>query len=462
MTKRRIGLEITSTRIRLAIFDDDKDKPVLLRKVEQNLEPDSDVAEVVNQMLDGPAGFGDRYCTVLPADDGFVRQLTFPFNDPRKIEAAAAMELASQLPVDISDHIVATTPTSGEEGQYTTTAATYPAEKIGAFLAPFDAGNIPIHVLGLTPFSEISGLRPWLTQGVLVRAHDDLLTLSLVQNGNVVSHENCGPTHDSAEELARQIHREASLLCRAARLSSQPLCLIGSNVTTALGQALKELDWELTALNLDEAGQTIEPAFLPVCSLALASDRSMINFRRGPFTLKSEWAALKKHFYVGGGLLVASLAILAATALHSYQFKTGMTENYRKQINQVFRETLPGQTAIVDAPQQLAAELNRLRETGQLVGLDKSTSALAVLRDFSTHTPKDITVDIKTFNYEPENLNVEGVTNSFDSVNRLAGELKKSPSFTAVRIADAKMGIEGKQVSFRLQISIGHPQGGAL
>jgi len=463
MTKRRIGLEVTSNRIRLVIFDGDKEKPVLLRKVEQPLEPDSDIADVVNQMLDGPAGFGDRFCTVLPGDDSFVRRLNFPFNDPRKIDAAAGMELASQLPVDISDHLVATTVARGEDGQFTTTAATYPQQKIAEFLDPFDSGKIPIHVLGLTPFTEISGLRPWLTNGILVRAHAGELTLSLVVDAEMVSHENCGPVEDTPQRLADQILREAGLLCRAERLSQQPLCLIGSDVTPTLISAIKEMDWEMITVPLEESGNPIDPAFLPVCAMALATDQPLINFRRGPFTLKSEWAALKKHFYIGGGLLLASLAILAATALHSYQFKTEVAQDYRKQLNQVFRETLPGQTAIVDPVQQLTVELNRLRETGRLVGLDKSTSALAVLRDFSTHTPKDITVDIKTFNYEPENLNVEGVTDSFDSVNRLAGELRKSPSFTAVRIADAKMGIQGKQVSFRLQISIGHAQqGGAL
>ncbi len=370
---------------------------------------------------------------------------------------------ASQLPVDISDHLVATTPATGADGQFTTTAATYPQPKIAEFLAPFDAGKIPIHVLGLTPVTELSGLRPWLTHGLLVRAHDGLLTLSLVIDGEMTSHENCGPLEETPQHLAEQINREAGLLCRAERLSQQPLCLIGSNITPALITAIKEMDWDLITVPLDEGAHSIDPAFLPVCAMALAADRATINFRRGPFTLKSEWAALKKHFYIGGGLVLAALGILAATALHSYQFKTEVAEGYRKQLTQVFRETLPGQTAIVDPVQQLTVELSRLRETGQLVGLDKSTSALAVLRDFSAHTPKDITVDIKTFSYEPENLNVEGVTNSFDSVNRLAGELRKSPSFTAVRIADAKMGIEGKRVSFRLQISIGHTQqGGAL
>nr|WP_320049898.1 GspL/Epsl periplasmic domain-containing protein [uncultured Desulfuromonas sp.] len=462
MTKRRIGLEITSNCIRLAIFDGDRDKPVLLRKVERPLEPDTDLAEQVNRMLDGPAGFGDRFCTVLPGDAGFVRRLSFPFNDPRKINAAAAMELASQLPVDISNHIVTTTTIREDGEQFTTTAATYPSASIAAFLAPFDAGNLPIHLLGLTPFTEVNGLSAWLSQGVLVKAHDDTLTLSLVIDGQIVSHENCGRVQDSTQDLAKQIYREVGLLCRAERQPLQPLCLMGSNISTGLANELKGLSCEILSIPIEEAGQSVDPAFLPVCSMALAADGAVLNFRRGPFTLKSEWAALKKHFYIGGGLLAASLAILVASALHTYQFKTDTAEGYRKQLNQVFRETLPGQTAIVDPVKQLTAELNRVRQTGRVVGLDKSTSALAVLRDFSSHTPKDLTVDIKTFNYEPDNLTVEGITNSFDSVNRLAGELRNSPSFTAVRIADAKMGIEGKQVSFRLQITIGHAQGGAL
>jgi general secretion pathway protein L len=460
MTKRRIGIEITPQCLRMAIFDDNRDTPVLLRKIEQPVNPDQELSEQINAMLDAPAGFGDRFCTALTSEGCFVRRLTFPFDDPRKIEAAAGMELAAQLPVDISDHIIATTPVVAEQDTYATMVATVPAEKIATALAPFEAIKLPLHVLGLSPFTEVNGLGNWFKQGILVRAHDGQLTLTLVQQGRVLSHENCGMIAEGDATLGDRILRESALLCRSERLEPQPLCLIGSHITTTLTTELAE-QLEITDLSAVGGEQNLDNAFLPVCAMALAAEKPVINFRRGRFTLKSEWASLKKHFYIGGTLLLATIAILIGTALHSYQFKTGVAENYRKQINQVFRETLPGQTTIVDPVKQLEAELNRLRETGQLVGLDKSVSALSVLRDFSLHTPKDISVDIKNFNYEPEALTVEGITKSFDSVNRLASELRKSPSFSAVRIADAKMGLEGNKVTFRLQITIGH-QGGAL
>lgn len=459
MTKRRVGFEITAHCIRMAIFTGDKENPTLLSHKEQPLDDTSDISALLLEMLGSRPGFADRFCTTLPISRSFVRQLKFPFSDPRKIDAAARMELSAQLPTDISRHIVATTPPQNSDDGSLCTAATADSEQIGELLAPFEQAKLPLQTLGLSPLTEAGGLRPWLSNGLLVLAHEQQLVLSLVQQGEVVHYETCGPTADDPQQLARQIMREAALLCRSARVDQQPLCLIGSEVSTALSDALKQQEQQLVELPWAKQPRLIDPALLPVCAQALAADQPTINFRRGPFTLKSEWAALKKHLFTGGALLLMALTISAATAWRSYQHKTDIAEGYRKQMTQVFKQTLPNTRAIVDIPMQMQSALQQLKQTGQLVGLDKSTSALAVLRTISSHTPKDVTIDIKHFSYEPQALVLDGTTNSFDSVNRLASELRKAAIFGEVRIADAKTGIDGQQISFRLQLTIGQ-QGG--
>jgi len=458
MIKRRVGIEITDQCIRMAVFNDDKQNPTLLQHTERAVDADSKIGELLLEMLGSRPGIADRTCSTLTSA-GFVRQLSFPFRDARKIAAAARMELTAQLPSDISDHVIATSAPQDSEGDAIVTAATATEEQITAALEPFEGNQFPLHVLGLSPFTEACGIKDWFDTGILIQLHQNQLLISLIQQGDVVSFETCGQVSsaecDDAPSLASRIHRKVAMMCRSARVNNQPLCLIGDNVTAELSKALNERDYQLVELPIHANSQKIDPAFLPVCARALAANQPTINFRTGPFTLKSEWAAMKKHLYSGAALLGAALIIMSATAIRTYQHKTDIAEGYRKQMTQIFRQTLPNTRAIVNIPMQLQSALQQLQTTGALMGVDKSTSALSVLREFSAHTPTDLKVDIKNFNMEEYSLVVDGETNSFDSINRLTSELQRSAIFTKVDIADAKTSIDGKSVNFRLQINIG-------
>ncbi|MDY0189482.1 MAG: type II secretion system protein GspL [Desulfuromonas sp.] len=468
MTKQMVGIEITAQCVRMAIFAQTKEPPYKFTTVERPIDADNsdgDISQLIVEMLGSRPGFADRLCSTLPNMDGFVRQLNFPFTDRRKIEAAVRIELAAKLPVDISDHIIATSAPMALDKGVMVTAATATQHSIATALKPYDDGQLPLHILGLAPFTEACGLHNLFSAGFLVHIHEHQLIISLIQAGQVTNftrHNLVTPEGESISDasIAEIITSKIALLCHSAKVEQQPLCLIGNQVTVSIKEALKQQELVLFELPLrDHDNNDIDPAFLPVCALALAADQESFNFRRGPFTLKSEWAALKKHLYTGGALLAVTLLLLGGTAIYNYQHKNKIAEDYRHQITQVFRQTLPEAKVIVDVPRQLQAALQQLQQTGQLVGLDKSTSALAVLWEVSAHTPKNIKVDIQKFNYESQALTLDGITNSFDSVNQLAGELRKAPIFTEVRIADAKMGIDGNNVTFRLQLAISQ-QGG--
>ena len=127
---------------------------------------------------------------------------------------------------------------------------------------------------------------------------------------------------------------------------------------------------------------------------------------------------------------------------------------YKEQMTRVFRETLPDTNVIVDIPRQIQAELEQLKQRAALLGVGDSASPLTALREVSRLAPEDITLDIKRFRYVDDSLDISGETTDFDSVNRLGERLRQSPLFASVRIFDAKMGLEGSKVSFRLQINI--------
>lgn len=463
MTKRLIGIEITAQHIRMAICANSKEQPEQFITLEQPINHGNDessggnLGEQLIAMLGTHPGFADRLCCTLSARDIFTRQLSFPFNDTRKIRSAARMELAAQLPVDISNYIVSTSSPSTTDQGTTVRAIAADTSCIGTALQPFEEVKLPLHLLGASPYTEACGLNRWFTDGFLVQLHHKQLLITLIQQGQAINFEHCGCVDNSNEELVQLINTKTTLMLRSARLQRQPLCLIGDNVSTTLRDQLTSCDHQLVQLPIVDNNSTpVEPAFLPVCARAMAAGQKGVNLRLDQFTMKNEWSALKKHLYTGGIMLLLAAIVTTTTAIRTYRHKTEIAQSYRQQITQLFHQTLPQAKVIVDIPRQLQLELNHLRETAQLIGLDKSSTALAILRAISTNTPADIKLDIKKFNYDGATLALEGNTNSFDSVNRWADELGKIPIFNQVRITDAKMGLDGKQVTFRLQISIGN------
>ncbi|MDY0184329.1 MAG: type II secretion system protein GspL [Desulfuromonadaceae bacterium] len=459
MTQRNVGFEILPHCIRMAIFDAKKTPGQVTAVKQRDITPESDIGKILLEMLEQPPRFTDHFTTALTWRKCFVRTLRFPFKEKSKIDAAARIELESRLPADISAYTVASLPAIKEEQGFSTISVAAPDADIAALLTPLDHMRLPVQMLGLSPFAEADGVSHYHQNVLLVKAHATNLLICSINAGNIRTYKNCGaitasPTPPAATDLAQRIHQEAELLWRSAKLDPQPLLLIGDQVTAALNSALEQKGHELLQLPWSLDGSLVAPEFLPVCALAHAREDKSINLRRGRFALKGGWSSIKKHLYTGGILLTLSLVLAGTTAIVTYRHKLQQAETYRKQMSQIFHQTLPHVGVIVDIPRQLKAELEQLEKRALLLGIGNSASALAALREISRLTPEDIKLDVKRFKYDADKLDLTGVTTDFDSVNRLGAQLRQAPLFTEVRISDAKMGLEGNKVDFRLQLTL--------
>ncbi|MGM0415554.1 MAG: type II secretion system protein GspL [Thermodesulfobacteriota bacterium] len=454
MIQRKVGFEITPTCIRMAILDGKKNPPQVLALLKREITPESDIGATLLEMLEQPPRFSDHFCTALAWHKCFVRTLHFPFKDKSKIEAAARIELESRVPSDISEHIIASTPaTQGEDG-FASISVAVPETYIGETLAPLDQARIPVQLLGLSPFTEADGILPWHQDVLLVKVHAGQFVLCSIVDGAIGAYKNCRGIPTDAAALAQRIEQEAVLIWRSNHIEAQPLFLMGEHITPEVEAHLQQHGHELLRLPLTLEEKPLDPEFLPVCALAMAREERSFNLRQGKFTLKGGWSSIKKHLYVGGSLLLLSAIVAGATAITTYHHKVEQVNAYKEQMTRVFRETLPDTNVIVDIPRQIQAELEQLKERAALLGVGDSASPLTALREVSRLAPEDITLDIKRFRYVDDSLDISGETTDFDSVNRLGERLRQSPLFASVRIFDAKMGLEGSKVSFRLQINI--------
>ena len=369
------------------------------------------------------------------------------------------MELSLQLPVAGETCTLAFQKPIPVENGFRVAAAAVQTSAIESALAPFDRQDIPLNILGLAPFTLARGLASQVPNGLLVTLTPRETTLALVIDSEVANYRLLpNPADIDENQLAEGILRESNILRRSAGKGHFTCYLIGSGATPSLLKHLRDKGEPADIPRIELNGKPLAAEFLPAVALAQRAgiiDRERgFNLRVGPFALKSEWGRMKKRMVAMAVLLAISLVMLSTSAYLAYSQKARTAANLQQEINRIFKETFPGTQAIVDAPLQMRAQLAELQKVGQMVGAGDSFSTLNILAEISRNTPADIKVDIRDFNYTPEAVRLEGVTSSFDAINRLSKTLQQSPLFEAVRIDDAKMSLDGNQVDFRITLSL--------
>ncbi len=460
MDKNFIGIDIDDQILRIAVFARKKGDTALVRLEEHPFENQEDMLKALPDLV-GNSRFGDRIAAAIPALESFVRPLKFPFADIKKIESALSFGLAGQLPVDMDDYVADfQKPAPAPEGEgYRITAAAVRSGYLEDLVGAFDSAGVSLNILDLAPFPYAFGLRDRITRGILVCINLQEITISHIEDGSVCSFRLL-PTipGQTSGDLGRLIRQESMALQHEAAGEDLPLVLIGSGCTPELLEELKKQGIPAAVPEYELNGKLIPPAFLPAIALArraAAPDREgELNFRRGRFALKSEWAALKKDLIAAGLILLLSISVLAGSAWFGYAEKVARAEALEQQMARVYRQTFPDARAVVDVPMQMESKIKELQERGRAFAAGMQESPLSVLREISSRIPEGLTVDIRDLNYSPDSVRLQGETTSFDAVNQLAKSLEGSSLFREAQIADAKVSVEGSQVDFRLNLTL--------
>ena len=459
MAKRCIGIDLASKVLRVAIVTLDKGGPTKLETAQRPCGDRAELPALLREILGTEPGFGDRLVMALPARDAFVREIAFPFADPRKIAATLPLEMATQLPLPVEEAaLAALPPRPGDDGLQLVTAAAVRLEPVAELLAIFDSAGLPLHLLDLAPYALATGLHSAAGDGLQVAVSDTEACVALVQDGAVRAYRALPlPMPLPAATLAMLIVREGTALRRANGAAEGPLWLVGTADDEALAGALATAGEPATRPALKVAGRPVAAEFVPAVALALRGlapeGTGGFNFRQGNLALRSEWASLRARLITAGGVILAALLILAISSWLSYASKAKRAEDLNKEMVRIYRSAFPGTGAIVDVPLQMQSKIRELRTKTALVGGDRQFTPLEVLKTLSERIPPDLTVDIRDLNYAFEGVRLEGTTTTFEAVNRLAKTLAPSPLFKEAQISDAKMSLDGKTVDFRLTLT---------
>ncbi len=457
MTKRLIGIDLGQRSLRLAILTREQGVISVASVTESPHEETADQRAILQSFLNSDFHLGDRLAACLPGGAAFIRRLTFPFSERKKITAALSFEMASQLPVTLDGYTTVLQPPVKTPEGAVVVAAAVKTTQLAEALEPFDASGIPLHVMDLAPHAYVAGLKDFLTDGLLVCAMEQSTSLALISAGEVLDYRQLplGPETSVADQ-ARAIHREAIALSRTQSLDGMTLQLMGPLATRGLVTGLSALRDHVELLSIDINGQIIEATLLPAVALALrAADTGKgqaFNLRQGAFALKGEWVGLRKTLVLAACLAGLTLVTVAASMGLSYFDKQQQADILQQQIVSLYKETFPQATTIVDVPLQMKSAIRQLQEDVGMIAHDQPSS-LHLLRALSD-LPESLTVDIDEFTMERNEVRISGRTSTFEAVNRMAETFRKSAYFKKVEVAESKMDLAGKQVSYRMRMTL--------
>jgi general secretion pathway protein L len=457
MAKKFIGIEIGAKTLRVVTMTQEKGTPVFIGAREQAAETAEERSRILAEMLE-EVTFGDRVAACLNTVGSYFRLLEFPFGEPKKIETALDLEMSSQLPTN--DELVCDflAPRPGDN-DFEVPAAAVKRTSVTDILHVVQRAGQPLHLLDLNPFAYAAGLAEAAPEGVLAVVMQNEVTVAQVKAGEVISFRAMPRRpQDNAEQLAAMIHRDYLAFAGSLDENQLRLFLIGEGAGEELVQALKGMGLESAYPFLEMEGRRITPEMLPAAALALRaalpSRIRRFNFLKGDLAPKNEWSGFRLRIMAIAGLIGLTVILAATGAYLNYVQQDKQAEMLRKETISIFRQTFPQIQTIVDVPSQMRSKIDELRTRARLLGSGQSRSALNVLREISARLPAEVKFDVRELVFSDDQLHIDGTTSSFDAINKLSQALDTSPLFGQSQIADAKMGLDGGRVDFRLNLKI--------
>ena len=453
MSKRFIGIDLEGPEVRVAILTATPGK-IDIELDKRSYDTPEAAAVAINEMLGGVA-LGDRLVTALPCRVGLFRRLRFPFREKNKIAAALPLELNSQLPISLEEHVISFLPPRPRENDYEVDAVVVNKREVAELLTHFPDSEQNPRRIALFPFALLPVLGD--EDGILVYCRRLEVVVALVYDGMVRDYRLLPGTSElSEEEIFDFIANQVSQLENGIGHEGLPLWVIGAGVTEDLLILLYKTDRTISLPATDVFDSDISSEMAPAALLALAEMRTAkkpirLDFRQGRFSARGQLETFRTKLVAVALLLLLVVAGGTLSMYLSYLQKTREHHQLKQQMTEVFHQVMPANATIVDVPLQLQSQLQELRKQVQLFGLG-GHGAATVLQGLSNSIDPDLRVDFQEFNYNKDEVRLSGNADSFESVNQISEKLKMNPLFSQVEIVGARLATDSSQVDFELQL----------
>ncbi len=462
MAKRFIGIDLDGFDVRVAILTVTSGNiDVVLDK--RSFETSEEAVMAINEMVISDATLGDRVVTALPTRVGLFRRLHFPFREKNKIEAALTLDLSAKLPVTLEEHVIDFLPPRPRQDDYEVDAVVIHRGEIESLLEHFPDPHHNPRRIDFFPFALLPALIG--QEGILIYCRQYEVVVALVYEGMIWDYRLLpGIGELSEDEVFNSVSFQICQLESAVNKEDLPLWVIGAGASERLLSDLRASGRSCRPPAVDVFGDGLSCEMAPAALLAVAEMHSggkgeQLNFRKGELAAQGQIEVFRNKVIFAAIMFLLVLVGGAVTMHLGYLQKSRQVNNLKQQLTNVFRQTMPKNATLQDAPLQMQGHLKELRKQVQLFGLGGQGGA-TVLQNLSSSIDKELKIDLREYSYSGDEVRLDGYTDSFVSVNRIAELLKKNPLFASVEISNAKLSTDNTQVDFELQLTIAGAGGG--
>jgi len=123
-----------------------------------------------------------------------------------------------------------------------------------------------------------------------------------------------------------------------------------------------------------------------------------------------------------------------------------------RQITTVFQSTFPDIKRIVDPVHQMRLEIKDVQKKAYLTDdSGKSILTIDLLNEISRLIPETVDVEFTRLVIGPENLLIDGNTDTFNAVDEIKNRLETAKLFRGVTISSANIDRAANRVQFKLR-----------
>ncbi len=412
----------------------------------------------------------DAVVSALPADGAFSRRVTLPFADRAKAQRAAPLEAEESLPLPLEELSCHAHLLGREGGSTTALLAAAPEARVEGLVETLGAAGIRMHALDLEPLALVAVLRkarPAAPPCWIIDLSPRLCqAVTVAPGGPWAFHAFSGASDDPAffGEVALWVARRDPAVPTAelAYLSGPDAASQDLAAWSAvLGVPVEVLPLPAENLTVRSPPALPWPAWAIPLGLALregyAKGASQVNLLQGRFAQAGDVGPWKRRAVTAGGYLAALAALWGAGVWAEVAHRNHQYEVLRASVREGFQRALPEVTTIVSEVDQMRARVEEFEGRAASLGslVDRDLSPLNLLREFSARVPREIEVEFRDFTVEEGRVRVEGITTSFDAIDRIKADLAQYPRFASATVSDAKAGVERDKVLFKLAINLG-------
>jgi Tfp pilus assembly PilM family ATPase len=313
----------------------------------------------------------------------------------------------------------------------------------------------------LSAYSTIKLNYPEITGSACIIAYIDKanLTIAVAENDGIVLVRSLplaskeSNSESDADQIASVLHKEALVtwnrlygagIDKETKIFIVPSCSINSDISSVLPQKLNcqaiiPDPCRIVKPSADCTGDaTLTTAEGLAISLLTPEQASGINFLEAASFDADPVPAIKKNIVICAALAAAIVVLLIIglfARLSSMEKKYAAIKDNMKDI---FKKTLPEETAIVDPLAQLEQRLRPLQDDYKKFDPASAGTAkpLEILRDISLYTPAESNITVKNILLTGKSARLTGTSTSFKAIYNWQRQLKENSKFPAVDILD--------------------------